>query len=391
MAELNESKDCILFSTADWDTPYWTNKQHTARHLAKRGYRVLYVETIGLRTPTLNRRDMRRVWRRLGRGLNFPRLVEPCIWVMSPLTLPFKHHWRIVRRINQGVMRWSIKRFIRRIRFSAPMIWTYHPFVLEALQGIAYSKLVYHCVDDLSAVPGVDVVAFNAEEKRLLDKANAVFTTSDVLQEKCRIWNADTYCFPNVADVEHFGRAREMGLVPNDIATIPHPRLGYVGVLSAYKVDFPMILTIARCRPDWHWVFIGEKREGEASEALAELATLPNAHFLGYRPYNDLPDYLRGFDIATLPTLINDYTKSMFPMKYFEYLAAGLPIVATPLEFTKRFHEFTEIGADRQSFISATTTQIKRGRLSDSEAINVLGDNTWERRLEKMLAVVGRN
>lgn len=389
MAEQGEPKDCVLFSTADWDTPCWTNKQHTARHLARRGYRVLYVETVGLRAPMMTGSDLGRVWRRLKRGLHHPRQVEPGIWVMSPLVLPWKHHWPMVRVFNQGLMGWRIARFARRMRFERPLVWTYHPFILESARAISSCALVYHCVDDLSAIPGVDVAAFNQEERRLLASADVIFTTSEALQEKCLKHNSKTYYFPNVADVEHFGKAREAGGIPSDLATIPRPRLGYVGVLSAYKVDFAMILAIARQRPDWHWVFIGERRGGEASKDAEFLATLPNIHFLGFRPYAELPSYLRGLDVATLPTLVNDYTQSMFPMKYFEYLAAGLRIISTPLEFTKRLHTFTEIGADAQGFGDAIARQLERGRLSDSESADATGDNTWERRLDKMLVLVG--
>lgn len=389
MAESGGQNDCILFSTADWDTPCWTNKQHMARHLARRGYRVLYVETIGLRAPMMTGSDLGRVWRRLVRGLRYPRLAEPGVWVMSPLVFPFKHHWRIVRSINQGLMRWLLGRFVRRTGFEKPLVWTYHPFILESVQGISARGLVYHCVDDLSAIPGVDVTAFNREEQRLLARADVVFTTSDALQEKCQKHNAKTYYFPNVADLAHFGQAREAGDVPADLADIPRPRLGYVGVLSAYKVDFSMIYAIAHQRPGWHWVLIGEKRAGETSKDLAALARLPNVHFLGFRAYSELPSYLRGLDVATLPTLVNEYTKSMFPMKYFEYLAAGLRIVSTPLEFTKRFHAFTEIGSGTQDFMTAIVRQLERGRLSDSESADAMGDNTWDKRLDKMLALLG--
>jgi glycosyltransferase involved in cell wall biosynthesis len=385
-----ESKDCILFSTADWDAPCWTNKQHTARHLAKQGYRVLYIESIGLRAPTVSSRDMSRIWRRLRRGLRPPQIAEPNVWVMSPMAIPFKHHWPLVRRMNQGLLRWRIKRFLQRTGFSMPIVWTYHPFVLETLYGFDHGQLVYHCVDDLSVVPGIDLKAFNAEEQRLLKRAAIVFTTSETLQKKCSALNANSHFLPNVADASHFGRAREPGLLPDDLAAIPQPRIGYLGVLSDYKVDFHMVLAVAKLRPDWHWIFIGEEREGQGNELIAELVALPNTHFLGYRPYSRVPDYLRGFDVATLPTLLNDYTRSMFPMKYFEYLAAGVPVVSTPLDFTTRYRGGMEIGADAKSFADAIAMQLKHGRLSDLEVLNALGDNTWDRRLGKMLGLLAR-
>jgi len=149
--------DCLLFATADWDAPYWTNKQHVASHLAERGYRVLYVESVGLRTPSLaSGLDLARLWRRLWRGLRGARPQRETLWVLSPLVLPFAQGHPIVKRLNQSILRRAIRRFSRHHGLQQPMIWTYHPYMLEAIAGIARGPLVYHCVDDLGAVPGID-------------------------------------------------------------------------------------------------------------------------------------------------------------------------------------------------------------------------------------------
>jgi glycosyltransferase involved in cell wall biosynthesis len=384
-----ESRDVLLFSTADWDAAYWTNKQHTARHLAALGFRVLYVESPGLRTPTANARDIGRMLRRLKRGLTAGRKVESGIWVLSPLVIPFKHHLPLMRTINQGWLRRQVMGFMNRQGFSRPIVWTYHPFVLETVQGLDYSKLVYHNVDDLAAIPGVDAVAFRAEEERLLNRADAVFTTSEALRDKCAAINPHTHYMPNVTDVDHFGRARQPGNVPDDLAAIPEPRIGFVGVLSDFKVDFALVLEVVRTRPDWNWVFIGEEREGQASPLVKELRGRANAHFLGHKPYEILPEYLRGIAVGTLPNLINEYTRSMFPMKYYEYLAAGIPVVTTPLEFARRHGQGLEVGTNAQTFAQAIERQLARGRLTDAEALDFVGDNTWKHRTVKMLECIG--
>jgi glycosyltransferase involved in cell wall biosynthesis len=133
---------------------------------------------------------------------------------------------------------------------------------------------------------------------------------------------------------------------------------------------------------------IGEEREGQNSTWISKLRNLPNVHFLGNKPYEQLPDYLRGIDVGTLPTLLNDYTRSMFPMKYFEYLAAGIPVVSTPLEFTKN-HQAGLIMADEPApFAAAIQSQLARGRFSPSEARQLVGENTWAGRLMKMMATL---
>jgi len=136
--------------------------------------------------------------------------------------------------------------------------------------------------------------------------------------------------YANVTDIDHFGRARRPGSLPDDLAAIPEPRVGFVGVLSDFKVDFALILDVVRRRRDWSWVFIGEEREGQVSPLVNELRSEANTYFLGHKPYSALPEYLRGISVGTLPIMINDYTRSMFPMKYYEYLAAGVQWWATP-------------------------------------------------------------
>lgn len=388
MSTATHSKDCVLFATADWDTPYWTNKQHTARHLAKQGYRVLYIESIGLRAPTLSGRDLRRIWQRLKNGLRQPKQVEPHLWVMSPIVIPFKHHWALTRAINQGLITWRIKRFIERYGFQVPLVWTYHPFVLDTIVGLKHGAVVYHCVDDLSAVPGIDQAAFNKEEQRLLGQCQAVFVTSEALKDKCLPQNANTYYFPNVVDAEHFGRAYDIGPLPVDLVCIPSPRIGYVGALSDFKVDFKLIHDIAKARPDWSWVMIGDEREGQHSVGVAHLRELPNVYFLGHKPYEQLPNYLRGVDVGTLPTLLNEYTKSMFPMKYFEYLAAGVRVVSTPLEFTKQHQAGLEVAVNSQNFTEKIIRQLELGDIAREDATEMVGENTWTSRLRRSLEIL---
>ncbi|PTB21164.1 glycosyl transferase family 1 [Trinickia symbiotica] len=390
-----EARDCVLFSTADWDEPYWTNKQHTASVLAARGWRILYVESVGFRSPKVGSgRDWSRLWRRLWRGVRSLLVGPPRraanIWVLSPLMVPAKHHWPLVRSLNQALLRWSVTRFVKAHRFADPVIWTYHPYMLSAIENLHRGPLVYHCVDDIAAIPGIDVSAFNTAQNALLLCCDAVFTTAISLKQQCLPYNPNTHYFGNVVDAEHFSQAMDAGPLPADLSEIPAPRLVYHGVLSDFKIDLPLILKTAQARPAWHWIIIGEEREGQRSELLVQLSQLPNVHLLGYRSYQSLPEYLRGMNVGVLPTLLNDYTRSMFPMKFYEYLAAGLPVVSTPLDFAKEPRAGLEVAGDVEAFITAVEKQLRRGRLTADETLVAVGDNTWERRLDKMLEITFR-
>jgi glycosyltransferase involved in cell wall biosynthesis len=308
-------KDIVMFSTADWASPYWTNKQHIAAGLAARGHRVLYVETVGLRRPGLNRMDAGRLATRLGHGLGRPKQVRHNLWVLTPLTVPLGQRHAAVNAFNRWQLRTGIAGWMRRRKIARPLIWTYHPYMLEAAAALEPSMIVYHCVDDLGAVPGVDRVAFEPAEKRLLLRAELTFATSHHLWERCAAIAGDrAHYFGNVADIAHFAQARQIRDLPPEVAAIPRPRLGYAGVLSDFKIDFALLEALVSAHPGWQFVFIGDQREGQHSAAVVRLRQQSNVHFLGWRPYQELPRYLAGIDVGLLPQLANEYTRSMFPM-----------------------------------------------------------------------------
>ncbi|MBP2834507.1 glycosyltransferase [Dickeya zeae] len=386
-------KSCVLFSTADWDEPYWTNKQHCAKALADLGVDVLYIESVGLRSPhPKSTRDWRRLRKRFIKGVRSLLIGAPRrsqhIRVLSPLLIPAGYRYALTRWINRWLLKIAIWRSLPREVASKSLIWTYHPFMLDLFSRSVDNVLLYHCVDDLAEVPGIDANAFRNAEERLLNQASIVFTTSSTLTERCGRFNSNTHFFSNVVDFEHFSNALEYGHIPSDLASIPEPRLGYHGVLSDFKIDFQLLLDAAIARPDWHWVFIGSEREGQHNALVAKLATLPNVHFLGYRSYHILPDYLRGIQVGLLPSLINDYTRSMFPMKYYEYLAAGIPIVSTPLSFSQNNSAGMLTADNTSDFISAIEQQLLHGKFDKQEVSELIGDNTWQGRLLKMLSLV---
>ncbi len=200
-------QDVIVFSNADWDHSVRTNSQHMAERFALRGFRVLYVESLGLRRPSAAARDLTRMGKRLIRGLAGVRHVSERIWVYSPLVIPF-HGSRAARAINRRLIRGSLKLIVRFLRFKHPIVWTYNPLVHSFWDGLDGSLFVYHCVDDLAAVPGVPRDSVRAAEESIVGKADAIFTTS---RELCRrlsdLHPNKIHCLTNVADFAHFAKA----------------------------------------------------------------------------------------------------------------------------------------------------------------------------------------
>lgn len=388
-----ELNGCVIFSTADWDAPYWTNKQHTAKTMAENNIKVLYVESIGLRQPSLTSSiDIARILKRLVRGFRGPVMVKKNIFVFSPLVVPFLHWWGPIRWLNKLIVKTTINRFIN-TNFSPKdkvVFWAYHPYSLDFISPRYNHPVVYHCVDDLISVPGVNAKNFENIEKIFSKKADVIFVTSRELYKKQLRHNKNTFFHSNVVDFEHFSKSHFINKKPRDISHINSPIVGYVGVLTDLKIDFELLYELALNNEHWQFVLIGEEREGQVNKALKKMKLLKNVHLLGYRKYQNLPSYLRYFDVALFPTLINGYTKSMFPMKYYEYIAAGIPIVSTPLTFLSDKLEIAEVAVadDAVGFAKCIERQLHMGKLSFERAKLIVGCNTWSERLDKMIQVI---
>lgn len=382
------SKDIVLLSTADWDNPFWTNKQHVAVELARNGNRVFYIDSLGLRRPSASARDLRRIVRRLLKALRPPRKVGDNMWVWSPIVLPW-HGNALVRRINRTLLSAGLWSWLKLLGLKRQWFWAYNPMTTEFFDLQSFSCSIYHCVDEIKAQPGMPVEALEAAEKQLAQSVDIIFTTSPQLTETRRAWNANTHYLPNVADYRHFATAlaRET-VVPSDLEDIRGPRIGFIGAISSYKIDFRLIRQVAEARPDWSIVLIGEVGEGDPWTDSSLLQALPNLHLLGPRLYKNLPAYLKGFDVALLPNHVNEYTDAMFPMKFFEYLAAGCPVVSVNLKAIREFAEVVSIADTPEHFINAIDGVLAGGGPELDRRLEVAREYTYEARTQRMLSLI---
>ena len=327
--------DFIVLATADWDHPLWTNKQHTALSLAEAGHRVLYVESLGIRPPRVGSADRTRIVRRLRRLLQLPRQRRERLWVWSPPVLPGGHSGTALK-LNRLLLQGGLELACRWLGFSNPILWTYNPLTTLYLDPESFAGSVYHCVDRIQDQPGMPVARIEANEQALSRAVDVVFATSPQLQISHKHWNHHTLLFGNVADHSHFSRARlgdDNGplLCPERLQALPRPRLLFMGAIDAYKLDLVLLLQLAQRHHEWTFVLIGPVGECDPSTDVAALKACPNVELVGSVAYGELPGWLAHADLALLPLQVNGYTRHMFPMKFFEYLSSGLPVVATAI------------------------------------------------------------
>lgn len=383
-------KNILILSTADWDNPFWTNKQHVAVELAKIGHRVLYIDSIGLRRPSSSTQDLKRIFHRITKSFSLPRKVRENLWVLSPIFIPI-HSIKFIQQLNRFwlgfLLRLSAK--ILNIRFS--YLWTYNPLTPLFIDVKFFQFSIYHCVDEIKAQPLMPLELIEVAEKQLLKETSLVLTTSLELTNSRKLLNPNTFYFPNVCDYNHFASALDSStVIPDDLLSIPSPRVGFIGALSGYKIDFSLLRFIAESSPDWSIVLIGKIGEGDPWTDISLLNGLPNLYLMGPRIYEKLPSYLKGFDVGLLPNSINQYTKAMFPMKFFEYLASGTPVVGVELPALKDFEELAYLESTHQRFLQAIEKTLA-GDVPDLDArLDAAKKHTYRERTEQMLLLIDR-
>lgn len=267
------------------------------------------------------------------------------------------------------------------------MLLYYSPMARGWSDHLNPELIVYDCMDELSAFKFAPSQLVQREQK-LLQNADIVFTGGLSLYEAKRHLHNNIYPFPSSIDKRHFNIARSEVQEPVDQVTIPHPRIGYYGVLDE-RLDFTMIKEIAALRPDWHFVLIGPVVKIDE----AELPRQNNIHYLGGKQYRELPYYLAGWDIAMMPFALNESTTYISPTKTPEYLAGGKRVISTPIKDVIRPYEekgMVHIAATPAIFIAAAEAILTRAGYNEwlEKVDEFLSGISWDKTWQSMEALI---
>lgn len=361
-----------------------TSKTHIMRLLAPFN-RVLWVNSIAMRRPTASGRDLRRLVSKVRRGLQGCREVGRNFFVASPLVLPLPGV-AAADRINAGILAAWLRRLCRRHRLDRPLLWTFLPNVNRLVGRLGEQMVIYHCVDEYAEFAGVQKDALIAMEQDLVRRSHLVITSSERLRDERAELNPHTTFVPHGVDVAHFSRAADPETrIPPDLADLRRPVIGFFGLIAEW-IDLDLIGSMARRRPDWSFLLIGR-----ATVDVAPLQGLPNVRWIGPRPYADLPSYCRAIDVGIIPFRLNDLTLRANPLKLREYLAAGLPVVSTPLPEVRRYEGLVRLGEGRDGFLSAIDASLRdRSAAARRARIEAMMAEGWEARVEQISALIER-
>jgi glycosyltransferase involved in cell wall biosynthesis len=376
-------RDILCFSH-DW-TGDPLSKTHLMRVLSKDN-RILWINAIANRMPTASSKDVSRIFKKLKAFSEPVKEVEKNIFVLNPLAIPAYGN-EAVRKFNQKFLVSQVKKAMRKLDFQKPLNMVFNPAAGLLAGKLSEEKIVYYCVDEYTAFTGA-ASGLKEIEEELFRKSDLVVVSAEKLFEDKKRFNENTFIIRHGTDWRHFRTALdEETKIPDEIKDLPKPVIGFHGLLADW-VDFELLKKTAEHFKNGSIVLIG-KIAVDAERKIKILNNISNIHFLGRKPYEELPAFCKGFDVALNPFAINDLTLAANPLKVREYLAAGLQVVSTDIPEV-RILEHCLIGKNHGDFIGKIEFALEnpkpREEISDS-----IRHESWEAKIDELRGIMAKS
>lgn len=378
----------VCVSMTFWDAVWLSNHQYMKRLSAQN--RVLYVERPVTPVSYLSPNQREFVSRQLMRWWSGSiRQVDQNLYVASPPpVLPMRFE-KPINSLNQLIRGSWIRRVMKKLNFENPLLWIYDPDAGALVGHLGEKVSLYAVTDDHLSMKQRSnrISAMRARERELISACDLVITTTENLRDTKKQDNPNTHYVPHGIDAAHFAKAMDAATqAMPELANLPAPMIGIVGQINQ-RIDIAMLTAMARRHPEWSLIFIGPVVRERVD--VTDLEALPNVHFLGRKPAEDLPRYLKSMSVCLIPYIVDEHTTYMHPLKTLEYLAAGKPVVASPLPALSVYGDCIRIASDSESFI----TQVEQAIATDSSAeqarrVAYAQGHTWESRLETISGLI---
>ncbi len=380
----------VYFAPGPWHG-LWRNRHQLMHRFASHGNKVLFVE---------GRTYLRSTWAVWRNGaIDAAELHQPLLQEVAdnlyvfhyPMWIPVSGRMPI-GWLTQKFRSLLLRNTLLQLDMQQPIVWFSQPSMGDLLQEIPSARLrLYHIVDEYSAYTGQSSQHSEREqrlEQKLLKEVDAVIVVSQKLYDAKRRYHPNTYLVPNGVDYDAYTQALDDPQLPPDVACIPGPRIGYSGLIGD-RLNLSMLYELAVTRPDWSLVFIGEARLIQQEKIWLDLLRLSNVHYLGEKNVEQVPHYLKGFDVGLMPYQQNRESEYISPLKLYDYLAAGLSAVSIEIPAIEEFRQHIYIANSPNDFahaIEAALQDVTPQRCAMHRA--VAAQHTWEARVQQLSGVI---
>jgi len=352
------------------------------RRFAKAGNKVIFVNSISMGLPSLRNKDLvPRIVRKLRSYARLARPTPEGVTVVSPAVIPIFGS-RAARAANRRLLAMQIGRLARLNGLKRPILWIAIPTAADMIGEFDEQLVIYQVSDKYDANlmdHATDLATISQLHERAIDNADLVLYSGQKLLAEATRGRERSFLLEQAVDFDHWSQVGSRKLeVAEAVARIPRPRLGYFGAIEPWLIDQDLIKRACRERPDWQWVFIGNKSRG------VEIEALPNTHFLPPVPYQNLPNYAAGFDVCVLPwDTAHSFTSYGSAIKVREYLATGLPVVISPLPEYESMGEVLRIARSHAEWFRLVEEALNESDPAAARARQAaVSSGTWDARAE---------
>jgi glycosyltransferase involved in cell wall biosynthesis len=388
-------KDIVIVGLQPWDIAIGSNCKNIALELAKHN-RVLYVNPPLDRSTYLRKPKNEQILKRLrvikNQEAGLVQISEN-LWNLYPKNIAESINWisnrklfNMLNLVNNRRLASDIKTAITDLGFQDFILFNDQSMIrcyyLNKLLSPAF--FIYYIRDNLSTIPYFKKHALKMETD-LIAEADAVATNSDFLATYAADFNQNVKMVGQGCDFSLFEEPEKIGIA-NELSSIPKPIIGYVGYLTEVRLDISLIEHIAISRPNWQVVLVGPEDEAFRNSNLHQLK---NVHFLGNKNPDSLPTYIKGFDVAINPQLINEVTMGNYPRKIDEYLAMGKPTVATKTSFMDYFRDYTYLAATPNEYVACIEKALRDNKTEFEQLRRKFAlTHTWENNVEAISRLI---
>jgi len=315
-------------------------------------------------------------------------IYTPFVFIYDQIALKM----RILAFLNRKILSFLLKKIINKIGFNGEfrLGWVYIPTQFDYLCLIGDNEYVYECFDDYSEFK---FYFMNQQQlihygRKLANNALLVFNTAHKLYEKNVKINPRSYYISNAVNVNLFTATKQNNSIPYDMKILRHPIVGFIGNVDSNFVDCNLIKYIVSNNPSFSFVFLGKINKSVEVDAFLEMS---NVHYLGFKRYEDLPSYVLSFDVGIIPFKVNEITRSLNPLKVYEFMAAGCPVVATDIPELQKFSNLISIAKNYNEFdsflkrtLSSDLSELKKSLLKE------INSHSWDSRTNEMISYIQR-